>query len=148
MNSTKLNDGRDRFPASLAAVPACQRPDADPDWYPAMDVDDPGNEYLFEFDLPGLNRAQIQISMDRDALLLVGTQMSPPPGGMSLREKRPVGASVRRLVLPPDSCGDEIYATLQEGVLQLHVPKNTPRTENEESHTIQSEEPDYDHKPN
>ena len=148
MNSTKLNDVRDRFPASLAAVPACKRRVADPDWFPVADVYDAGDEYLFEFDLPGPKREQIQIRLDRDALLLVGTQMSPPPGGMSLRDKRPVGASVRRLVLPPDSCGDEIYATLQEGVLQLHVPKNTPRTENEESHTIQSEEPDYDHKPN
>ncbi len=145
MNSTKLNDGRDRFLASLTAVPACQRPDADTDWFPAMDVCDAGNEYLFEFDLPGLNRAQIQISMDRDALLLVGTRMSPQPSAMSLRDERPVGAFVRRLVLPPDSCGDEIYATLQEGVLQLHVPKDTSYKEKEESHTIQSEEPDYEY---
>jgi HSP20 family protein len=110
-----------------------------------MDFCDAGNEYLFEFDLPGLNRARIQISMDRDALLLVGTRMSPQPGGRSLRDERPVGAFVRRLVLPPYSCGDEIYATIQEGVLQLHIPKGTPYKEKGDSHTIQSEEPDYEY---
>jgi HSP20 family molecular chaperone IbpA len=64
---------------------------------------------------------------------------------MCLRVERPVGAFVRRLVLPPDSCGDEIYGILQEGVLKLHVPKNTPRKEKGESRTIQSEEPDHEY---
>jgi HSP20 family protein len=118
---------------------------ADTDWFPAVDVSDTGEEYLLEFDLPGLKREQVQISLDGDALLLVGTRLSPRSGGTSLRAERPVGAFVRRLVLPPDSCSDELYATLQEGVLLLHVPKNIPHKEKDESRTSQSKEPDYEY---
>ena len=148
MNAKKNQLDLDSYAESLNTVPACKRRVADTDWFPAVDVYDAGSEYLFEFDLPGLKREQIQISMERDALLLVGTRMSPQPGGMSLRVERPVGTFVRRLVLPPDSCGDEIYGILQEGVLKLHVPKNTPRKEKGESRTIQSEEPhqEYTHR--
>jgi HSP20 family molecular chaperone IbpA len=145
MNAKKAQLGLDSCAESLTTAPACKRRVADTDWFPAVDVYDAGNEYLFEFDLPGLKREQIQISMERDALLLVGTRLSPQPGGTSLRVERPVGAFVRRLVLPPDSCSDEIYATLQEGILQLHLPKNNPHKENEESRTNQSEKPDHEY---
>lgn len=145
MNLMKPNVDRNRFPASVTSLPARQRRDADPDWAAAVGIHDAGNEYLFEFDLPGRNQEQIQISLDEDALLLVGTRISAEPGEMSRWDERPVGAFVRRLVLPPDSRGDEIYATLAEGVLQLHVPKDTPYQEKQASHTIQSEEQDYEY---
>ena len=144
MKAKQLQQDLHSYAESANTVPVCKRRVADTDWFPAVDVSDAGNEYLFEFDLPGLKREQIKISMDRDALLLAGTRMSPKPGGMSLRVERPVGAFVRRLVLPPDSCGDETYGILQEGVLKLHVPKNTSHQEKGESRTIQSEEPDYE----
>jgi hypothetical protein len=52
---------------------------------------------------------------------------------------------VRRLVLPPDSCGDEIHATLQQVVLQLQVLKDTPHKDSKESEHMQSEEADNEH---
>ena len=73
MNIQESNADRDLFRASLNAVPACQQHMADTDWFPAVDVSDTGEEYLLEFDLPGLKREQVQISLDGDALLLVGT---------------------------------------------------------------------------
>lgn len=134
--------GADSFAQSLNTVPVCKRRVADTDWFPAMDVSDAGEEYLFEFDLPAVRRDEIQISLDGDALLLVGTRLSSSLNGTNLRTERPVGAFVRRLILPPDACGDEIYATLQEGVLQLHVPKTTPRNPDGESRAIESMEPE------
>jgi HSP20 family protein len=143
MHVNRFQLGLDSCAESLNTMPACKRRVADADWFPAVGVYDAGNEYLFEFDLPGLKREQIQISMDRDALLLVGTRTSPQPGRIGLRVERPVGASVRRLALPPNSCGDEMYATLQEGVLTLHVPKNAPDEDRQESPSY-SDEPDYE----
>jgi HSP20 family protein len=143
MNANNRQRDLGSYAEPLNKVPACKRRDDDADWFPAVDVSDAGAEYLFEFDLPGLAREEVQIRLDGDALLLVGTRMSSPSGGTSLRVERPVGAFVRRLALPPDSSSDEIYVTLQEGVLKLHVPKNTPRKEKEESAT-HYEEPDYE----
>jgi hypothetical protein len=54
MNARKSNDDRSLFLASLNAVPVCKQRVADTDWFPAVDVSETGEEYLIEFDLPGL----------------------------------------------------------------------------------------------
>ena len=133
MNTKHLHPDLRSYAKSLDTVPVCKRRVADTDWFPAVDVSDAGDEYLFEFDLPGLAREEIQISLDGDALFLVGTRTSSQSGGRSLRVERPVGAFVRRLPLPPDSSSDRMFATLHEGVLKLHVPKNTSCNEEEQS---------------
>ena len=145
MNAKHVRPDPGSYAESLNTLPVCKRRVADTDWFPAVDVSDTGQEYLFEFDLPAVRREEIQISLDGDALLLVGTRLSPRSGRTSLRAERPVGAFVRRLVLPPDSCSDELYATLQEGVLQLHVPKKALQNEEGESSIIQSEEAAYEY---
>jgi HSP20 family molecular chaperone IbpA len=62
---------------------------------------------------------------------------------------RPRGAQFedRRLVLPADASSDEIHAILQDGVLELHVPRKLPPDENGKSNTIPFEEPHYEHTP-
>ena len=105
MNTPESNAEREQFLAALNAVPACQRRVADTDWFPAVDVSDPGEEYLFEFDLPGLKLSDIQISRDDAALYLNGERKTRRCGGESLRAERPAGVFVRRLVLPADACG-------------------------------------------
>ena len=147
MNARKANDDRSPFLASLNAVPVCKRRVADTDWFPAVDVSDTGEEYLFEFDLPGLKLGDIQISRDDAALYLNGERKTLRFGGRSLRAERPAGVFVRRLVLPADACGDEIHAILQDGVLELHVPRKLPPDENGKSNIIPFEEPHYEHTP-
>lgn len=143
MNSKRLHPDVRSYAESLDTVPVCKRRVADTDWFPAVDVSDAGDEYLFAFDLPVLAREEIQISLDGDALFLVGTRTSSQSGGKNLRVERPVGAFVRRLVLPPDSSSDAMFATLHAGVLKLHVPKDTPHKEKEEP-TINSKKPVYE----
>ena len=46
---------------------------------------------------------------------------------------------------PADRCGLCCARRFRADDLKLHVPKNTPHKEEEESHTIQSEEPDYEY---
>ena len=117
---------------------------ADTDWFPAVDVSDAGEEYLFEFDFPGLKLEEIQISRDDTALYLSGERKTLRYAGKSLRAERPAGTFLRRLVLPADACGDEIHANLQDGVLELHVPRKLPPDENSKSHINQIEEPHYE----
>lgn len=128
MNGKHLHPELRSYAESSNTVPGCKRRVADTDWFPAVEVSEAGDEYLVEFDLPGLAREEVQISLDGDALFLVGTRMSSQSGGRSLRVERPVGAFVRRLALPPDSSPDAMFATLQTGVLKLHVPKDAPRS--------------------
>jgi hypothetical protein len=46
MENMKMNSYRNRLMASLFAVPACQNPDLDTDWFPALDVTEAGEEYV------------------------------------------------------------------------------------------------------
>lgn len=133
------------YAESLNTIPACQQRVADTDWFPAVDVSDTGDEYLFEFDVPGLKLDDIQISRDDAALYLNGERKTLRYGGESLRAERPAGVFVRRLVLPADACGDEIHAMLQDGVLELHVPRKLPPDENGKSIIIPFEETHYEH---
>lgn len=113
----------------------------------AVDAADKGEEYLFEFDLHGLSQEEIHISLNGDALYLTGVRTTLSHGGSGLRTECPSGAFVQRLVLPPDSCVNEIQATLQDGVLQVHVPKKAPEDESEKPFSVHSEEPKYEHTP-
>lgn len=113
----------------------------------AVDATDKGGEYLFEFDLHGLTQEEIHISRNGDALYLTGVRTTPIQVGNGLRTERPNGAFVQRLVLPADACSDEIHAILQDGVLELHVPRKLPPDENGKSNIIPFEEPHYEHTP-
>jgi HSP20 family protein len=104
---------------------------ADTDWFPAVDVTETSQGYCFELDLPGLTRREIQIRVDGNALCLAGVRTTLRHGGKALRVERPAGEFVRRLLLPPDACGDAIRVTLQDGVLLLHVPKQQQPDEND-----------------
>jgi len=138
-------DDQNPFMASLNAVPVCKRRISDTDWFPAVDVSDLGTEYLFEFDLPGLVREEIQISLDGNALFITGVRTTQRYGGKSLRAERPAGAFVRRLVLPADARADEIRATIQNGILELQVPRKTPPNANDQSNIIPFEKAPHEH---
>jgi HSP20 family protein len=128
MNNRKVSEYRNRLMASLFAVPACQIPDQDTDWFPAVDVTETAEEYVLEMDLPGVKPEELQVSVDNDALSISGERVPPHHGGRRLRVERPWGAFVRRLPLPQDACGD-IHVTLGNGLLELHVPRNPPQTD-------------------
>lgn len=111
----------------------------------AVDAFDKGEEYLFEFDLHGLTQEEIHLSLHAGALYLTGVRTTVSHSGSDLQTGHSNGAFVQRLVLPPDSSIDEIHATIQDGVLQVHVPKKTPQDNNENSRSVPFEEPEYEH---
>ena len=123
-----ISDNRNLFVASLNAVPACQTRDGDTDWFPAVDVTEAGQEYVFEVDLPGLKPEEMQVRADTDGLFISGQRAPRHQGGKRVRVERPSGAFIRHLPWPPDAHG-EIRAIFSHGVLELHVPKACPNSE-------------------
>lgn len=104
------------------AVPTCQRRDGDTDWFPAVDLAETGQEYVFEVDLPGLMPEEIQLEVDNAAISISGKRVPRSQGGQWLRVERPSGAFIRQLPLPPNTTG-EIYGSFGDGVLEIRVPK-------------------------
>ncbi len=105
-------------------LPAWQVRDEATDWFPAVDLAETGQEYVFEVDLPGLMPEQIQLEVDDAAILISGIRMPRSQGGLCLRVERPSGAFIRQLPLPPNTTG-EIYGSFADGVLELRVPKSS-----------------------
>ena len=133
MNSS---NNRNLFAASLNAVPASQVRGEDTDWFPAVDVTETRQEYVFEVDLPGLKPEEVRV--DTQELFLRGQRVTQPQGGKRVRVERPSGAFVRQLPLPPDACG-EIRGTFGEGVLELHVPRARPDSDPGQAQVIARE---------
>jgi len=128
MKTRNISNDRNLFAAALNAVPACQVRDGDTDWFPAVDVTETGQEYVFEMDLPGLKPEEIQLCVDSSGVSISGQRVPKHQTGTHVRVERPSGAFVRQLPLPPDACG-EIRATFGEGVLELRVPRARPDPE-------------------
>ncbi len=107
---------------SLMAVPTCQRQDGETDWFPAVDVAETGQEYVFDVDLPGLNPENVQLEVDSTTISISGKRPPRSQSGRWLRVERPSGAFIRQLPLPSNTTG-EIYGSCADGVLELRVPK-------------------------
>ncbi len=133
-----ISNNRNLFVTSLNAVPACQKQDGDTDWFPAVDVTETGQEYVFEVDLPGLKPEEVQVRVDTQGLFLRGQRVTQHQGGKPVRVERPFGAFVRQLPLPPVAHG-EIHALFSDGVLELHVPRACPDSEPEQAQALARE---------
>ena len=135
MKTNNISTNNDLFVASLNTVPACQPRDGDTDWFPAVDVTETEQEYVFDVDLPGLKPEEIQLRVDSAGLSISGQRVTRHQGGERLRVERPSGAFVRRLPLPPDACG-EIRATFGDGILELRVPRERPDGKPEQAKAV------------
>ncbi len=132
MNINNVINNRNGLLASFNAVPACQTGDGESDWFPAVDLTETGQEYVFDVDLPGLKPQEVQVRVQADELTITGQRVRNHQRGKHVRVERPSGAFVRRLPLPPDAQGD-IHATFCDGVLELRVPKARPAHESAEA---------------
>jgi len=122
MKTNNVGDKSTLLMTSLMAVPACQRQDGDTDWFPAVDLAETKQEYVFEVDLPGLRPEEIQFEVDSAGISISGKRLPDPKGVRLLRIERPKGAFVRQLPLPPDTTG-EVLGSFCDGVLELRIPK-------------------------
>ena len=113
---------------SFMAVPACQRQDGDTDWFPAVDLEETGQEYVFEVDLPGLKPEEIHFDVDNAGISISGNRVPCLNEARWLRIERPSGAFVRKLPLPANTTG-EVFGSFCDGVLELRIPKARRETE-------------------
>src|SRR5688572_24865722 len=95
------------------------------DWYPAADVYENDTEYIVAVDLPGIDRAALDISVDDDLLAIRGTK--PDSETTQHRAERPRGRFLRTFSVPGSVDQKEIKADYRDGVLQVHLPKRPER---------------------
>ena len=113
--------------APLALIPACQTSNGDADWFPAVDILEDAEEYLFRIDLPDMDPVGVRVAVDRGDLLVSGQRPEPSADAKRcLRIERPHGHFERRFALPDDASRHETACAFDKGVLELHVRKVSP----------------------
>ena len=95
------------------------------DWYPAADVYENDGEYTVAVDLPGIDRATLDISVDDDRLTIKGSRVAQDTARH--RAECPSGKFLRTFSVPSAVDQNDIGADYKDGVLQVHLPKRPER---------------------
>ena len=87
-----------------------------------MDAWRQGEEFVVEFDLPGINVDSLDIDIERNVVTVRAERPAVDPDREMLATERPRGVFSRQLVLGDNLDTDRIEASYREGVLRLRIP--------------------------
>src|SRR6476619_5974881 len=87
-----------------------------------MDAWREGDQFVIEFDLPGVAKESIDLDVERNVLTVRAERVARNGDRQPLAAERPKGVFSRQLVLGDNLDLDRIEAAYAEGVLRLVVP--------------------------
>lgn len=96
---------------------------------PAIDVAERDDAYVIHADLPGLDRDDVDLSLEGRVLTLSGSRSHESETRTDgwVRVERSSGSFRRAFTLPEGVDGEKIAATFDKGVLEVVVPKPESR---------------------
>ena len=95
------------------------------DWVPAVDFVEEKDRFLLRADVPGVDRSDIDVSMEDGVLTIAGerhTKQDEDAEGMR-RFERPSGRFQRRFTLPDTADAEGIAARSANGILEVSIAK-------------------------
>ncbi|MDH3375049.1 MAG: Hsp20/alpha crystallin family protein [Gammaproteobacteria bacterium] len=95
------------------------------DWVPAVDIVEEKDRFVLRADVPGVDRDDIDVSMDGGVLIVSGERRaeSRDVAGSVQRFERASGRFLRRFALPETAAADGITARSANGILEVVIPK-------------------------
>jgi HSP20 family protein len=87
-----------------------------------MDAWREGEEFVVEFDLPGINADSLDIDIERNVVTVRAERPAVDPNREMLATERSRGVFSRQLVLGENLDTERIEASYNEGVLSLRIP--------------------------
>ncbi|OBG36406.1 hypothetical protein A5672_19905 [Mycobacterium alsense] len=87
-----------------------------------MDAWREGEQFVVEFDLPGIDTNTLDIDIERNVVTVRAERPALDPDREMLATERPRGVFSRQLVLGENLDTDKIAAAHREGVLRLTIP--------------------------
>ena len=91
------------------------------DWIPLADIYQTEAEYVVAVDLPGIDRAALEISLDDNRLVIRGERA--PEADVQHRVERQHGRFLRKFAVPATVNQEAIAAEYKDGVLRVRLPK-------------------------
>lgn len=97
------------------------------DWSPQVDITEDDKEYLVKADLPEMKREEIKVNVEDGVLSVSGERKTEKEekGKKFHRTERSYGTFLRSFTLPDDADGTKVAAEFKDGMLKVHLPKNT-----------------------
>jgi len=94
-------------------------------WVPAVDVIEGKGRFLLRADVPGVNAADIDVSMDAGVLTVSGVRHAEERAEDTdvQRTERSTGRFLRRFTLPETADAESITARTSNGILEVVIPK-------------------------
>lgn len=95
------------------------------EWAPSVDIEEHADKYVLHADVPGVDPAAIEITLEKGVLTLSGAREKTVEqnGVESRRIERVTGRFLRRFTLPESVDADAVKATGRHGVLEIVIPK-------------------------
>lgn len=94
-------------------------------WSPAVDIKEEDGRYVIHADVPGVKAEDIDITLEKGVLTLSGNRSSESEQERQgyRRVERYRGQFARHFALPDTADGDNVDATLRDGVLEVVILK-------------------------
>jgi HSP20 family protein len=94
-------------------------------WAPRADIKEEDQRFVIFVDVPGVDPATIEVSMDKSVLSIKGERAIDKTEQLSrfTRVERAYGSFHRRFTLPESADADNIVASGKHGVLEIVIPK-------------------------
>lgn len=126
----RLWEQRPFFPRPFAPRAAGAPAEPMTAWTPRLDVFEKDGQLTIKAELPGVQKEDIQISLDNGDLVIDGERHSEHEVKEEnyYRMERASGRFYRRLPLPGEVKPEQIQATYKDGVLEVKLPQTAPAT--------------------
>jgi len=92
-------------------------------WQPAVDIKEEEDRFLIRADVPGVDAADLEITMDDGALRIHGHRETAQAQEGWQRTERVSGRFYRRFSLPEAADAESVEAECKNGVLEISIPK-------------------------
>jgi HSP20 family protein len=95
------------------------------EWRPAVDINETDKEIVISASIPGVKKDELSVEVSEDMLTISGErhQESEHKTANTLRREQSYGSFYRAFKLPSNVKADQIQASYNNGILEVHLPK-------------------------
>jgi HSP20 family protein len=96
---------------------------------PSVDIEDQGKDYRLTVDLPGFKKEDVQVELTEDSVTVNAkkTYAEDEQRKNYVRRERAAQTYYRRIPLPERIRSDDAKANLNNGILEITLPKKEPK---------------------
>jgi HSP20 family protein len=96
---------------------------------PSIDIEDQGKNYRLAVDLPGFKKEDVDIEVEEDSIIINAkrSKSEEDRDKSYIRQERSSQTFYRKIHLPEAVRTDQASANLNNGILDISLPKKTPK---------------------